>query len=104
MNDCIDTILDFYNRSKANSPLYREIWTGSYLVKLMEKIDKKDYEKEQKILSVRNCLILLINLFFGIKYPDHYHAMGKSVNELSIEEKKQIFELLKAEINNKKLN
>ncbi|MHA1726422.1 MAG: hypothetical protein ACTSXH_16560 [Promethearchaeota archaeon] len=84
----VDTILEFFNKSKLKSPSSKDIWIGRYLVKLMEKIDKEEHEMEKKYLLVRNCLILLINLFFGIKYPDHYHAVGKPVNELSIEGKK----------------
>ena len=95
MATCIDRILEFYeNQSLINTPQGR-IWLGQTLIRLMNELD----EGRTNFLEVRNCLILLLNLFTNIEVPDHYHTKGKSVKELSEKDRAKLFSLLKSELN-----
>ena len=95
MATCIDRILQFYeDKSLVNTPQGR-IWLSQVLIRLMKELD----EGQSNFLEVRNCLILLLNLFTNIKAPDHYHTKGKSIEDLTEKEKRQLFSLLKSEIN-----
>ena len=104
MKDCIDAILDFYSKHKSKENNKENMWIGSYLINLMNNFEKDLPDTERQYLEVRNCLILLINLLLGIKFPDHYHTRGKSVKDLNVVEKHQFFDLLRTEINNELLN
>ena len=95
MATCIDRILEFYeNQSLINTPQGR-IWLSKVILRLMRELD----ERRSNLLEVRNCLILLLNLFTTIEAPDHYHNKGKSIEELTEKEKRKLFGLLKSEIN-----
>ncbi len=92
---CIDKILDFYNNHPVfNNPEGKE-WFGRAMVKLMNKFEKKDDKKSQEI---RNCLILLLNLFNDNESPDLYSARGKDYTELSENEQDEIIDLLNNEL------
>ncbi len=54
--------------------------------------------REKDSIRVRNCLILLINLFTGISEIDHYNLKGKGSIELSKIEKNEMYEAIKATI------
>ena len=61
----------------------------------------KDLDKEiSNAIHVRNCLILLVNLCFNPESPDFSYNRGKSPSELSQDERFEMQELLRCEINN----
>lgn len=92
--DCYDKILRFYEENEAGEALIAKVWLNKFLVELMAALE--DGTNETRI---RNCLILLINLCFGIEYPDHYHTKGKSDKKLSDNEKELLNSLLRSEMN-----
>ena len=94
--DCIDNILDFYNNKDTEE---LQIRLGKILIKLMD-----DLKNPKNLDCVRSCLILLINLFFDIESPDHYHLQGKSSSELTKDELDKVNDLLIKELNNFNLN
>ena len=92
--DCYDSILKNYEDQLEVEK--SRVWIGKVLVKLMD-----DFRQDSSNhLRIRNCLILLVNLFFNLNGPDHYHNKGKSTAELTKEEKAQLDEMLKSELNN----
>jgi len=97
--DCLDKILDFYNNRDTEELRNIRIRLGKILIKLMD-----DLKSPGNLERVQNCLILLINLFFDIEYPDHYHLQGKSSKELTKDELDRLNELLLKEFNNFSLN
>ena len=88
--DCIDRILEFFNKKNSHELREIRIRIGKILIKLME-----DLKNPQNLVLVQSCLILLINLFFDIEPPDHYHLQGKSTSELSEDELDNVNDLLK---------
>ncbi len=88
MADCLDEILDIYGNSEVNR--YK------ILISLMKDLDKE----LSNAIRVRNCLLLLINLFFNPESPDYAYNKGKSPPELSQYEKHEMLELLRCEFHN----
>ena len=66
------------------------------LINLMKDLDKEI----SNAIRVRNCLILLVNLCFNPESPDYAYNKGKASRELSQQERHQMQELLRCEINN----
>ncbi|MFX0188353.1 MAG: hypothetical protein ACFE8A_11530 [Candidatus Hodarchaeota archaeon] len=91
--DCIDKILDFYKNQEIYKFNEVKIRLGKILIELMN-----DLNNPSNLFRVRNCLVLLINLFFDIDYPDHLHKQGKPLCDLSEEELKIVHDLLKSEL------
>ena len=88
MADCLDKILKICENS--------EVKRYQALINLMKDLDKEI----SNAIRVRNCLILLVNLCFNPESPDYAYNKGKSSRDLSQQEKLQMQELLKCEINN----
>ncbi|UCC18929.1 MAG: hypothetical protein JSV62_12585 [Promethearchaeota archaeon] len=88
MADCFDKILEIYDNS--------EVKRYKALIKLMKELDKEI----SNAIRVRNCLILLVNLCFNPESPDYAYNKGKSSRELSKDERSEMNELLKCELNN----
>ena len=88
MADCIDKILEICENS--------EITRYKALIKLMQDLDKEI----SNAIRVRNCLILLVNLCFNPEAPDYTYNKGKSPRELSEQERIQMLDLIKSELNN----
>ena len=96
--DCINQILSFYNDtvSKENQDSQEvKIWSLNTLRRLMETLNS-----EEDHLRVKNCLLLVLNLFFDLDSPDNLSNKGKSSKELSNAERRQMCDLLKMELNN----
>jgi hypothetical protein len=88
MDDCFDKIL----KASSNS----EVSKYKVIVKLM-----KDLEKGiSDTLRIRNCLIFLINTCFELDYGDYTDRIGKHTQDLSVEEKLHMREVLKLEFYN----
>ena len=92
--DCYDEILSIYNSNKTISDLSIEHWVNYYYIKLM-----RSYLKDRNILYIKNCLILLLNLFV-IEPPDFYFNIGKTIDELTKVEEVKFLELMKSEFLN----
>jgi hypothetical protein len=88
MADCLDKILKICENS--------EVKRYQALINLMKDLDKEI----SNAIRVRNCLILLVNLCFNPESPDYAYNKGKSSRDLSQQEKHQMRELLRCEINN----
>ena len=88
MADCLDEILEICENS--------EVKQYNALIKLMESLDRDI----SNAMRVRNCLILLINLCFNPDSPDYAYNKGKNSPDLSSQEKNEMYELLKCELNN----
>ncbi len=93
--DCFDRILEFYEKKEFFNSLQGRIWLDLIVVKLMKELEESPMSNDR----IRNCLIFLLNLCFGIEYPDHYHTKGKSSKELTEKERKQLSDLLRVELN-----
>ncbi|MFX1495025.1 MAG: hypothetical protein ACFFBZ_12135 [Promethearchaeota archaeon] len=99
--DCIAQIMEFYhNKAKsARDPVqFNKVCLSNLLIKLMKNFNGKATPEDN--LQLRNCLILLINLFSNDDSPDHYNQKGKGSKELSSEEKDYFKELLASEFLN----
>ncbi|MBY9007319.1 MAG: hypothetical protein KGD63_11235 [Candidatus Lokiarchaeota archaeon] len=98
INDCYDRILNLYHERLEDNyfEISDETWVlnSNYLRELVNKLDKKinNYEK------IKDCLLLLINLCFGVQKPNHYGKQGKSSNNLTNSEKENYRTLLKEEM------
>ncbi len=92
--ECYDIILKMYrdNESVDEPSRVLDVKTSKCLINLMKKLDKTEDKT-----NVKNCIILLINLFFDIEFPDHYHTKGKDLESLSAREKESLYKMLKAE-------
>ncbi|MBD3196853.1 MAG: hypothetical protein GF317_17490 [Candidatus Lokiarchaeota archaeon] len=99
MEDCVNVILDYYkdNIEGSSDTSNTEIWiqNAKYLISLMERTDRNSND----YVRIKNCLILLLNLCFDIKNPDHLHSKGKKRSELSNSEMQDYRNMLKVEIN-----
>ena len=95
--DCINQILSFYNDTAKDNQDSQEVkvWSFNTLRRLMETLNS-----EEDHLRVKNCLLLILNLFFDLDTPDNLSKKGKSSKELSNAERRQMCDLLKMELNN----
>lgn len=96
--DCINQILSFYkdNESKENRESQEvRVWSLNAVRRLMESLNS-----EEDHLRVKNCLLLVLNLFFNLESPDNLSNKGKSAKDLSNTERRQMCDALKMELNN----
>ncbi|MBD3341318.1 MAG: hypothetical protein GF353_19590 [Candidatus Lokiarchaeota archaeon] len=91
--DCYDEILINYQRKDQEDPNKLEKWLNNFIIGLMTR-----YFTQRDSLTIQNCLILLINLFFEIEYPDHYHTKGKATPSLTESEFNHFYKLMKREL------
>ncbi|MFX1340112.1 MAG: hypothetical protein ACFFDK_15985 [Promethearchaeota archaeon] len=95
--DCLDEILIYYENRENQKSRAIKIWINHILVDLMGDLEEKNPEN---YLRVRNCLLLLVNLFFDIDYPDRYHSQGVPIHKITKKERIKYIDILKSEINN----
>lgn len=95
--DCIANILEFYNKKSKEGEIDLSKFSRVYLSNLLIKIMNNFNSEKINDLELRNCLILLVNLFSGGDSPDHYNHKGKSTHDLINSEKAEYKEILKAE-------
>ncbi len=95
--DCVAHILDFYNSKLSTKEVNPNHFSRLYLSNLLIKIMKNFSEGKTKDLELRNCLILLVNLFSDNDSPDHYNEKGKNVKEIIGAERSAFKEILKNE-------
>lgn len=93
--DCYDRLISFYNENDNVDSDSAKVWLNSFLLRLMREFSERpDYNR------VRNCLIILVNLFYQVDSPDHYHKKGKSTSELNKDDRDVLASLLKDALNN----
>ena len=95
--NCLDEILNYYKKKETRQSQAIYTWINHFLINLMGDLEE---ENPRNYLKVRNCLIVLINLFFETEYPDHYHLIGVPIQEIPKNEKMKCIEILKSEIIN----
>ena len=95
--DCLDEILIHYENKETQRSREIKTWISHLLVDLMRDLEGNSQESN---LRVRNCLLLLLNLFFDVENPDHYHSQGVPINEITEKERQKCIEILKSEITN----
>ena len=88
MDDCFDKILKA--SSKSDVTQYKVI------IKLIKDLE----DGISNTLRFRNCLIFLINLCFEQEYCDYTDRIGKHNLELSENERTQMLDVLRWEVNN----
>ena len=92
--DCVGQIIDFYNRNIAGEDVnpgdMNKVWLSKLLVKLMTSFNENRMDE----LNLRNCLILLVNLFSNSYGPDHYCNSGINADDLPPDEKSYFKEML----------
>ena len=96
--DCINQILSFYNdnESKENQDSQEvQVWSLNAVRRLMESLNS-----EKDNLRVKNCLLLMLNLFFNLDSPDNLCNKGKSSKDLSNTERRQMCDSIKMALNN----
>ena len=86
---CINQILEFYKgegHGKRLNDNSIKVWFSNTLRKLMteELKDENDY------IRIKNCLLLLINLFSEVDEPDHYNYKGKCSTDLTAIEREEL--------------
>ncbi|MFW9950344.1 MAG: hypothetical protein ACFFKA_09515 [Candidatus Thorarchaeota archaeon] len=98
--DCITNILDFYNRKSKDEEIdlsqFNKLWLSNLLIKIMKNFNSG----RTNDLELKNCLILLLNLFTNNESPDNYTHRGKSTQELVDDERAAYKEILKSEFLN----
>jgi len=98
--DCVNHVLDFYNnKSKEDDidlPQFHKVWLSNLLIKIMNNFAKHKTNE----LELRNCLVLLVNLFSTNESPDHYNLKGKSTRDLIDQERNDFKEIMRNEFLN----
>jgi hypothetical protein len=95
--DCIVNILDFYNRKSKDEEIDLSQFSKVYLSNLLIKIMKNFNSGRTNDSELKNCLILLVNLFSNNESPDNYNHRGKSTQDLENNERAAYKEILKSE-------
>jgi len=95
--DCIANILDFYYRKSKDEEndlsQFNKVWLSNLLIKIMNRFNSG----RTNDLELKNCLILLVNLFSNNDSPDNYNHRGKSTQELVNNERATFKEILRSE-------
>ena len=98
--DCIANILDFYYRKSKDEEndlsQFNKVWLSNLLIKIMNNFKSG----RTNDLELKNCLILLVNLFSNNDSPDNYNHKGRSTQELVNNERATFKEILRSEFLN----
>ena len=95
---CINQILDFYHNHGSGKTLESEeikVWFSNSLRELME----IEINKKKDYLKIRNCILLMLNLFSGNENADRYNTFGKNACNLDKKERKDMCNSLKSALN-----
>lgn len=93
--NCLDEILNCYEKKESFESQLIKSRINYILINLMEDLED---ESSKNYLKVRNCLILLLHLFFETENPDYYHSIGIPIKEIPNKEKEIYIEILKSEV------
>lgn len=98
--DCIANILDFYYRKSKDEEndlsQFNKVWLSNLLIKIINNFNSG----RTNDLELKNCLILLVNLFSNNDSPDNYNHKGRSTQELVNNERATFKEILRSEFLN----
>jgi hypothetical protein len=98
--DCVNQVLDFYNNKSNEDDVdlhqFHKVWFSNLLIKIMNNFA----EHKTNELELRNCLVLLVNLFSYNENPDHYNLKGKNSRDLVDEERANFKEIMRNEFLN----
>ncbi|MHA2289894.1 MAG: hypothetical protein ACXABG_14005 [Promethearchaeota archaeon] len=95
--DCVANILGFYNKKSKDEEIDLSKFNKVYLSNLLIRIMKNFNSGRTNDLELKNCLILLLNLFSNNDSPDHYNHKGKNTDELVNNERSDYLNILKSE-------
>ena len=98
--DCVNQILDFYNSKASTKEIQNRDKKSLWLSKLLIRIMSNFAEEKLDDLELRDCLVVLVNLFSNVPTPYNYCNTGINPQDLSIEEKIHYKELLQDEFRN----
>ncbi len=88
MKDCFDKILE----ATSNS----DVAKYKVIIQLIKDLE----DGLSNALRFRNCLLFLLNLSFNDGYGDYLDRIGKRSQELSEDERDEMYEILRWECNN----
>jgi len=92
--DCVSQVLEFYNSKVSSKEIEDRDNKSLYLSKLLIRVMNCFSEERINSLELRNCLLILVNLFSNVPGPDNYCNRGRSAESLPVEEKAQFKALL----------
>ena len=95
--DCVANILDFYNMKSKSMEDDLASFNKESLSKLLIKVMKNFNKDKNNDLELKNCLILLVNLFSNNESPDFYNKKGIDAQELINSDKSVFTDILKSE-------
>ena len=98
--DCVSSIIDFYNSKLNDKQIDSRKFSRVYLSTILIKIMNGFTEGKTDDLELKNCLILLVNLFTDLESPDHYNDKGRNAKEIVNDDKVEYKEILKREFLN----
>ena len=98
--DCVSQVLEFYNNKVCSREIEDRDKKSLYLSKLLIRVMGCFSEERIDSSELRNCLLILVNLFSNVPGPDNYCSRGKSAHTLPIEEKIHFKEILLDEFRN----
>ena len=92
--DCVSQVLEFYNSKVSSKEIEDRDKKSLYLSKLLIRVMNCFSEERIDSLELRNCLLILVNLFSNVPGPDNYCNRGRSAESLPVEEKAHFKALL----------
>jgi hypothetical protein len=98
--DCVSQVLEFYNSKVCTKEIEDRDKKSLYLSKLLIRVMSCFSEERINSSELRNCLLILVNLFSNVPGPDNYCSRGKNAQNLPIEEKVHFKEILLGEFGN----
>lgn len=98
--DCVSQVLEFYNSKVSTKEIEDRDKKSLYLSKLLIRVMNCFTEDRINSLELRNCLLILVNLFSNVPGPDNYCNRGEDAQNLQIEEKIHFKEILLDEFRN----
>ncbi len=95
---CIDNILKCYEEKSSPSLELmslntKSLWASKIIIRLTQNLKQHSITNEE----LRNCLILVLNLFLNLNTPDYITNKGKDVSLLDPYEKEDLLNILKKE-------
>ena len=98
--DCVNQILDFYNSKASTKEIENRDKKSLWLSKLLIRIMNNFAQEKLDDLELRDCLLVLVNLFSNVPNPYSYCNTGIKPQDLSFEEKIRYKEMLLSEFRN----
>ena len=98
--DCVNQVLEFYNSKVSSKEIEDRDKKSLFLSKLLIRVMNCFSEDRIDSLELRNCILILVNLFSNVPGPDSYCNQGKSAQSLPAEEKVHLKALLLKEFQN----